>query len=487
MSVTIDFEQFGLKEEILKGVREAGFVTPSPIQMETIPAILAGRDVMAQAHTGTGKTAAFGLPLMNNMTSKDQMLVLAPTRELAMQVSDELYKLGRFAGIKTGAICGGQSYTRQRAMLSGGAQVVAATPGRLLDLLSSGKNEFRPKYVVLDEADEMLDMGFFDDIKAIFEYLPKDRQTLLFSATIPKMVEKLASSFLKDPLRVNTKGSQAATNADIDELYFVIEEYERDNSLIRLIDFYDPTKAIIFTRTKKDADRVSTALVAQGYPAKCLHGDLSQPQREEVIKSFRKGEISLLAATDVAARGLDIADVSHVFNYHLPFDPESYVHRVGRTGRAGNKGIAVTLVTPQEYRGLTRIQKFTGADITYRKVPTLSEAHENLVATLVEKVRETKQAPLASSLVKILEQEMDMREIVLRMASMVWSNEGFSGPEHLGVHGKKLEMLHSDKGQQSDSRRHARPNSHSSHNSTWFNRRKTFGGKGGRNTPGKKR
>ncbi len=473
---TAGFEQFGLSDGIMKGIAEAGFIVPSPVQVGSIPHILDGRDILAQAHTGTGKTAAFGLPVMSMMKPGDKLLVLTPTRELAMQISDELFRLGRFAGIKTAAICGGQSYSRQKSLIASGAQVVAATPGRFLDLISSGQIDFQPRFVVLDEADEMLDMGFFEDIQSILGYLPKKRQTMLFSATIPKMVEKLAESFLHNPIRINTKNTRSATNEDINEVYFVVEEYERDNALIRLIDYYDPVKAIIFTRTKKDADRVSMALVAKGYPAKGLHGDLSQPQREDVIKSFRKGEISLLAATDVAARGLDIADVSHVLNYQMPFDPESYVHRVGRTGRAGNKGMAITIVTPQEYRGLTRIQKATGADITYRKVPTLSETHENLVASLVEKVRGTESSRFSESMVRALEQEMSIREAALKLAATVWSSEGFSGPETLGVGGKKLETLQRNDSQPDNGKKRPYRSSggHRSHNSEWFNRRKTF-------------
>lgn len=441
------FYTFGLSEDVLKGVNEAGFVNPSPVQVKAIPAVLEGRDVLAQAHTGTGKTAAFGLPIMSKMKEGEQMLVLCPTRELAMQVSDELFRLGKFAGIRTAAIYGGQSYTRQYTFLSGGTQVVVATPGRLLDLLSSKNTGFKPKYVVLDEADEMLDMGFIEDINQILEYLPKERQTLLFSATISKMIEKLANSYLKNPLQINTKDTQRSTNDDIEEQHYVIEEHERDNSLVRLIDFHDPVKAIVFTRTKKDADRMGTLLVARGYPARALHGDLTQPQREEVIKSFRKGEVSMLVATDVAARGLDIADVSHVFNYHLPFDPESYVHRIGRTGRAGNKGIAITLVTPAEYRGLTRIQKATGGEIEYRKVPSLSEAHKNLVSDLASRIKGITPSRMFEKILGELEDEMEHKDIILRMASIILSHEGFSGPEHIGVTGKRLEKLQSNGGE----------------------------------------
>jgi ATP-dependent RNA helicase DeaD len=476
------FMNFGLSKEMLMGVKEAGFVTPSPIQMKAIPEVLAGRDVLAQAHTGTGKTAAFGLPLMSKLQHGEQMLVMTPTRELAMQVSEELFRLGKHAGIRTMAIYGGQSYTRQRSLIAEGVQVIVATPGRLLDLLSSSnKVTINPKYVVLDEADEMLDMGFFEDITKILDYLPKKRQTLLFSATISKMIQKLASSFLSpDAIRLNTKETNVATNNDIDELYFVIEEYERDDALIRVIDYYEPVKAIVFTRTKKDADRVSTMLVARGLPAKGLHGDLSQPQREEVIRSFRSGSISLLIATDVAARGLDIADVSHVLNYHLPFDPDSYVHRVGRTGRAGNKGMAITLVTPQEYKGMTRIQKITGSDIAYKKVPTLSEAHKNLVGSLVKKVKTADESPkLADLLVEELSKELTESEIIRRLAALMVASESFSGPEHLGVYGTKLEKLRAGGGEREYRPSRPRGQGYGGHGGHGGQRNRQGGGGGG--------
>jgi ATP-dependent RNA helicase DeaD len=443
--MSVNFEEFGFSEPTLRGVREAGFVTPSPVQEAAIPYIIDGKDILAQAHTGTGKTAAFGLPIMDRLKAGERFLVIVPTRELAIQVSDELYRLGKFAGIRTAAVYGGQSYARQIKLINEGVQVVTATPGRLLDHLSGGKIGFSPKYVVLDEADEMLDMGFFEDIKSIFSYLPEKRQTLLFSATLPKAVIKLADAFLKEPVSINVKGIEPATNADIEELYFVVEEYERPDAMVRLIDFYDPVKMLIFTRTKKDTELVSTSLVAKGYPAKALNGDMPQAQREEVIKSFRKGDITLLAATDVAARGLDIADVSHVLNYHIPFDSDSYVHRVGRTGRAGKKGVAVTLVTPEEYRGLANIKKATGSEITYKKVPTLSEAHRNLETALTEKVRRQEVSHFSKRIVNNLEEEMDLKAIAYRLASALWKNEGFSGPENLGVAGKRLENLYSQR------------------------------------------
>ncbi|HAL85970.1 MAG TPA: DEAD/DEAH box helicase, partial [Deferribacteraceae bacterium] len=363
---TTGFEHFGLSAEVMHGIMECGFKSPSPIQQQAIPHLLEGKDMIGQAHTGTGKTAAFGLPSISRLkkTGEVEMLVITPTRELAMQVSDELYRYGKFADINTTTVYGGQSYSRQYERLRRGTPIVVATPGRLLDILSSGKvKNFTPSIVVLDEADEMLDMGFLEDIQKIFTFLPEDRQTLLFSATMPDSIRKLAATILKDPVHISVMNKEK-TVRDIDQRYYVIEEQERDDAIIRLIDSFEPTRSIIFCRTKKEVERICTTLIGRGYSAKGLHGDMEQHQREEVMNSFRDGRIYTLVATDVAARGLDVKDVTHVFNYHMPFDSESYIHRIGRTGRAGSKGIAITLVTPQELRGLNRIQRSIGDVMT---------------------------------------------------------------------------------------------------------------------------
>jgi len=346
------FKEFNFRDEIAKSIEAAGFKEPSPVQEEAIPYVLDGHDMIAQAHTGTGKTAAFGLPILNNITCKDgvEALVIVPTRELATQVSDEIFRFGKFRGINTATVYGGTSYSRQINHVQKAA-IVVATPGRLLDLLKGGKIDIMPKYVVLDEADEMLDMGFLEDIKEIFSYMPSERQTLMFSATMPHAIRELAKTILHEPKIITiTKGE--VTNSHIKQLYYVVEEFERDDALIRLLDYKDPVKSIIFCRMKKEVDRLSTALVSLGYSAKGLHGDMEQRTREEVIRSFKKGNLEILIATDVAARGLDVSDVSHVFNYHIPFDNESYVHRIGRTGRAGRDGTAISIVTPHEFKAL---------------------------------------------------------------------------------------------------------------------------------------
>ena len=293
---TITFADLGLKEELLKSVKFAGFVTPSPIQAQAIPIVIAGRDIVGQAHTGTGKTAAFSLPALHNMKvdGSVEMLVITPTRELASQVSDEIFKYGRNLGAKTVTVYGGSSYKRQLDLIERGASVVVATPGRMLDILKRNMlNNFAPSIVVLDEADEMLDMGFLDDIKEIFTFMPSDRQTLLFSATMPKAIKDLASRILQNPEFITITKNEV-TNDNISQSYYVVDEYERDDALMRLLDYKNPSKSIIFCRTKKEVDRLASILNSQGYSAKGLHGDIEQRNREEIIRGFKASKIEIL-------------------------------------------------------------------------------------------------------------------------------------------------------------------------------------------------
>ncbi|NCD13219.1 MAG: DEAD/DEAH box helicase [Epsilonproteobacteria bacterium] len=439
------FESFGLHQDILKAINEAGFTEPSPVQAEAIPLVLQGHDIVAQAQTGTGKTAAFGLPTMSMIDANQnrvQLLVITPTRELATQVSDELYSLGRFCGIKTVTIYGGSSYSRQIGLIEKGASVIVATPGRMLDLLKNGRLPgFAPKMVVLDEADEMLDMGFLEDIEEIFTYLPKERQTLLFSATMPEPIKRLASKILHEPKFVSITPKDHTTNEDIEQLYYVINEYERDDAMIRLLDALEPEKSIVFCRTKKEVDRLSTQLMAVGYAAKGLHGDMEQNQRESVIKAFRSSQIEILVATDVAARGLNVADISHVFNYHMPFDPESYVHRIGRTGRAGKKGTAITLVTPIEFHSMQRIGKKVGSKMEHRIVPSLRDVKENKLIKIADDIKNAEINESASKLLTLLEEEMDMSQIALKLLSNLLKENSPVGPDKIGLDKKTLENV----------------------------------------------
>ncbi|HHB95184.1 MAG TPA: DEAD/DEAH box helicase, partial [Campylobacterales bacterium] len=332
------FNDFDFHKELIKGVKIAGFREPSPIQKEVIPIIQNGEDLVAQAHTGTGKTAAFGLPIINKIANKEieRALVITPTRELATQISDEIYHLGRFTGIRTITVYGGVGYGRQIALINKGVQIVVATPGRLKDLYKKGKiDNFNPEIIVLDEADEMLDMGFLEEIKEIFDYIPQNRQTLLFSATMPEPIKVLADSILHNPQFISVVGQdESTTNNIIEQIYYVINESQRDEAIVKLLETEKIKKCIIFCRMKREVDRLTDYLKALGFNASGLHGDLEQMQRDEIIKAYRRNQIQIMVATDVASRGLDVKRVTHVFNYHIPFDPQSYVHRIGRTGRA---------------------------------------------------------------------------------------------------------------------------------------------------------
>ncbi len=382
------FNDFDLNPNLLEAIKSAGFKEPSPIQKEAIPVVLEGKDVIAQAHTGTGKTAAFALPILS-MLKKDrnaEALIIVPTRELATQVSDEIFRFGKFLGVKTATIYGGSSYSRQIKHFQN-ANVVVATPGRLIDLLKSKKIELSPSFVVLDEADEMLDMGFLDDIKEIFSFLKSDkRQTLMFSATMPKPIKDLARKILNNPVTIKITQNNI-TNSNIKQNFYVVKESERDDALIRLIDFKDPKKAIVFCRTRKESDRIANMLNSKGYNVASLHGDMSQKERQEVMRAFRSDNLEILIATDVAARGLDVNDITHVFNYHLPFNSESYVHRIGRTARGGKDGEAISIVTPNEFNALNRIQKSVGSKLEAKTVPTIDDVFMKQKESFVNEIR----------------------------------------------------------------------------------------------------
>ncbi|MGA1193134.1 MAG: DEAD/DEAH box helicase [Kiritimatiellia bacterium] len=435
--IPFTFDQFSFSEPIVRAIREAGFRQPSPIQAEVIPIILSGRDLIGQAHTGTGKTAAFCLPALQRMKGGCgvELLVVTPTRELAAQVSDEIYRLGHHADVRTVAITGGESYARQLKLANGGCQVVVATPGRMLDLLKSGKvKSFQPSMVVLDEADEMLDMGFLDEVQAIFSYLPEDRQTLLFSATMPEPIRKLASSIMRDPAHVKTNEGSRATNQDIEQRYYVMEEEERQEAVSRLIAELDPEKAIIFCRTRLEVDSLCMFLGARGYLTQALHGDMEQPARNKVMTGFRRGAFDLLVATDVAARGLDVADVTHVINYHIPFDSKSYIHRIGRTGRAGRKGIALTLVTPREFRQIGFIERDTGSTMAAGNIPNRRALRLTRLARLKEKLANAKVVKEAADAVESFQTDFPDRELAARLLSMMLMAEQETGPDQIGLH-----------------------------------------------------
>lgn len=450
------FNDFNFRDKLQQAIDDAGFKEPSPIQRDAIPVVLSGSDIVGQAHTGTGKTAAFGLPILNMMKCKGgvEAVVIVPTRELAMQVSDELFRFGKNLGVNTATVYGGQSYNMQLRNIDRSG-VIVATPGRFLDLLRGGKIDIKPSFVILDEADEMLDMGFLDDIKEIFTFMPEDRQTLLFSATMPHAIKKLAENILKEPEFITITKSEV-TNSKITQSFYVVDEHERDDALIRLYDFKNPDKSIIFCRTKKEVDRLSTYLVSQGHSAKGLHGDMEQRQREEVIRSFKKGTLEVLIATDVAARGLDVNDVSHVFNYHLPFDSESYVHRIGRTGRAGKEGAAVSIVTPHEFRMIQKIQKTTGGKMEAKVIPNINSVKEKKTDTLKNKISDQKVYDSGIDLVENLKEEYDLSTIAHKLASILTNDTYVKGNNYIGKSKIDIERLFdrlkNDRGGDRDSR-----------------------------------
>ncbi len=436
------FGQFNFKESLNKSIAAVGFKIPSPIQEQAIPIVMNGKDVVAQAHTGTGKTAAFGLPAINQIEGEGvQVLVITPTRELANQVSDELYLYGRNSNVRTVTIYGGRSYTRQVDLVRRGAQIVVATPGRLLDMLSKNMiKDFTPNMVILDEADEMLDMGFLDDINEIFTYLPTSRQTLLFSATMPAPIKKLAQRILQEPEYIAIT-KEETTNKNIVQNYYVIDENERDDAMIRLLDADDTNKAVVFCRMKREVDRVSNVLSAAGYNAKGLHGDMEQNQREAVIKAFKASGVDVLVATDVAARGIHVNDVSHVINYHIPFDPESYVHRIGRTGRAGSKGTAITLVTPHEFKELQRIKQKVGTTMEQCYIPTKGQVVQGRLGALADEISKQKVFDEAHQIVEALGDDFDTETALHKVISLLLKKETVNGPENIGIDEEKLAKI----------------------------------------------
>lgn len=384
------FSQFGLEADVLQAITELGYEEPTPIQEHAIPVALSGKDMIGQAQTGTGKTAAFGIPLVSKIQqSEDRIvtLIMTPTRELAIQVAEEIEKLGRFKGLRSLPIYGGQDIGRQIRGLRRKPQIIIGTPGRLLDHINRKTIRLDDvQTVVLDEADEMLDMGFMDDIQSILSLVPEERQTLLFSATMPPNIQKLAQQFLKNPEHISMIPKTQTTNKNIQQFYIEVQERLKFDGLCRLLDMEPPELAIIFGRTKRRVAELSEALMKRGYAADGLHGDLSQNQRDAVMRKFRDGSIDVLVATDVAARGLDISGVTHVINFDLPQDPESYVHRIGRTGRAGKEGTSWTFVTPREIDHLHFIERVTRHRISRKPLPTMAEAMEGKQRVIAERI-----------------------------------------------------------------------------------------------------
>lgn len=376
------FASLGMDVRLLSALSALGYEEPTPIQLAAIPPLLEGRDVLAMAATGTGKTAAFSLPLLHRLNTgaraaeRTAALVLVPTRELAMQVAEAIHRYGKPLGVHALAIYGGAPMEPQLKALKRGVDVVIATPGRALDHLRRRSLSLaHVKVVVLDEADEMLDMGFAEDLEAILENTPADRQTALFSATLPPRINAIANGHLRNPVRVRIDREIVADGATarVRQVAYVVTRNHKMAALGRVLDVESPTAAIVFCRTRTEVDELNETLTARGLRAEALHGGLSQDQRDRVMKRFRAKKTDLLIATDVAARGLDVDHVSHVVNFDVPSDAEAYVHRIGRTGRAGRAGVAITLAEPREHRLLRNIERLTGQPISVEAVPTVSD------------------------------------------------------------------------------------------------------------------
>ena len=371
------FEELGLSENMLGVLRKRGFEEPTPIQQKIIPFILGERrDVVAQAQTGTGKTAAFGIPIIEQIDARAKhvkTLILVPTRELAIQAAEELNSLKGSKKLQIAPIYGGQSIGLQLKRLQQGVDIVVGTPGRVIDHLNRGSLRLDGiSFLVFDEADEMLNMGFIDEINDILKFVPAERQTMLFSATMPKPVLLIAKRYMNEYEIISDKQRQQTTSLT-DQIYFEVHEQDKFEALCRIIDMEPDFYGLIFCRTRTETDDIAAKLAARGYSASAIHGEINQPQREKIMRSFRERKVSILVATDVAARGIDVNDLSHVVNYALPQDPESYVHRVGRTGRAGKEGTAITFVTPRESRPLDIIRRVSGAPIRRGNIPGVDE------------------------------------------------------------------------------------------------------------------
>ncbi len=387
-----NFESLGLSDVMLQSIKEKGFEEPTEIQSRIIPLILENKvDLIGQAQTGTGKTAAFALPILDLLDEQQnfvQALVLVPTRELAIQVCDEFNSIKGSKKFHIVPIYGGQSYETQFRRLKKGVDIVVGTPGRIIDQLNKGSLILsKVKFVVLDEADEMLNMGFIDDIEEILKSTNDERRTLLFSATMPPRILSLAKKYMKKHEVIKTKLSGKTTSLT-DQKYFEVKESDKFDALCRIIDTTDEFYGLIFCRTKNDVDFVTSKLLERGYDAEGLHGDISQTIREKILSKFRKKLVNILVATDVAARGLDIEDLTHVINYSLPQDPEAYLHRIGRTGRAGKEGTAITFVTPEEFRKLNFIKNITQTNIRKERVPQIQEVIEFKKKKILNEVNE---------------------------------------------------------------------------------------------------
>ncbi|MCV6591253.1 MAG: DEAD/DEAH box helicase [Marinobacterium sp.] len=422
------FSALGLADPLLAALTEIGYETPTPIQEASIPHLLDGRDLLGMAQTGTGKTAAFALPLLSRIDPSDkqpQLLVLAPTRELAIQVAEAFQTYTRhMRGVHILPIYGGQSYDTQLRQLRRGVQVVVGTPGRVMDHMRRGNLKLDSlRSLVLDEADEMLRMGFIDDVNWVLEHTPEDRQIALFSATMPREIQRVAEDHLNDPAQIKIK-AQTATATTIRQLYWRVSGYHKLDALTRILEMQSFDAMIIFVRTKSATEELAEKLSARGYAAEALNGDLSQQQRERTISRLKSGKTDILVATDVVARGLDVERISHVLNYDIPYDTESYIHRIGRTGRAGREGEAILFVSPREQRMLRSIEKATRQPIERMQLPSTNDINEQRLQRFKDRISETLDSADLSLYIDLLmeyqkEHDCDPLNMAAALAAMV--------------------------------------------------------------------
>ncbi len=447
-SPLVGFAALGVAPEILSVLTALGYEEPTPIQREAIPPLLAGRDLLGQAATGTGKTAAFALPLLQSTTveepkpNRPRALVLVPTRELAMQVAEAIHKYGKERRATVLPIYGGQSIGQQLRGLDRGVSSIVATPGRALDHLERGSISFEDlRMVVLDEADEMLNMGFAEDLDAILKRAPASRQTALFSATLPPRILAIAGRHLKDPVRITIARERpvAGELPRVRQTAYIVARPHKAAALGRVLDMETPTLAIVFCRTRLEVEELQEAMSAHGYRAEALHGGLAQEQRDRVMKRFRGGKADLLIATDVAARGLDIDSLSHVVNYDCPSEPEAYVHRIGRTGRAGREGVAITLVEPREHRLLRNIEFLTRQKITIAAIPTVADLRHRRLELTRAQVKEAMVAgdlEIYRSLVEALASDADIMDVAaaaMKLAHLAGREESGAPEDEMDV------------------------------------------------------
>ncbi len=431
----VGFADLGLRPELLTALGALGYEEPTPIQRETIPPLLAGRDLLGQAATGTGKTAAFALPILHRLSRRGRgdaptALVLVPTRELAMQVSEAMHKYGRELDARVVPIYGGQPIGRQLQALSRGVDVVVATPGRAIDHIRRNTLHLEDvEAVVLDEADEMFDMGFAEDIELILEATPSTRQTVLFSATMPSRITAVARRHLRDPIRIHIEAARLESGESplVQQRAYIVARAHKAAALGRILDVEAPGAALVFCRTRTEVDQLTETLNGRGYRSEALHGGMNQETRDRVMGRMRAGTTELLVATDVAARGLDIDQLTHVVNYDVPSAPDSYVHRIGRVGRAGREGVAITLAEPREHRLLQNIERVTKQRISIEKVPTVADLHSRRMELTRATLREslvTGDLERYRAIVESLSDEFDIIEIALAAVKLAHEADG---------------------------------------------------------------